>query len=128
MAYDYTATVRQYGDLTIIKLVEVDVAAASEAGGDDNPIVIPLAGEVLLVKSTKISGDATTVLPSAYSATGAAFSDSIFESAGTTAAAEIADAAQYAYEALQSGRMFWRATPDSGTNNVIHSTIIIRGA
>lgn len=122
MAYAFTTNdgVRS-GKRLIITVKETDAASSSEWG----PIRVPKAFRVKRITCTLDSGSGTTVAPTLGSASGwSASSQQEIVGAPTTPAAHIDDATEFDASAPH-GLLYGKSGVDSGSDNVIDTTIIL---
>ena len=115
-----SATVTRKGREILVTISQPSVAAATE-------LEIPLGitrGRLLRIIAAKTSGDASNVDPLLGISTNPTGVDVVFEQA--TAAAivdnQIAGGATFS---TTSGSLFYRPTPDTGTNNAVSTTLHI---
>jgi len=111
----------------LLELNETDGAAASQAEIKQSSDYgeLPRIGTIVSVKATKTTGAAATLDPRAGRTTGWADSTNDAIYANGAAAAHIDSSPGSTFALVDGQSIFWKSTPDSGTNNVIATEILI---
>ena len=126
MAYSFTFDVIPLGGGSVkVVLDEIDAGATSEAEITGMPPV----GTVVRQTSTLSSGSAATLDPILGDATdpaGQGAAGVICENATPAATCDNEGSAAYAVAPAASATLYHRSQPNTGTNNVIRTTYLVR--
>lgn len=126
MAYDADVTVTKVrpGEYAV-DITETDVGTAdSTIIGDGQGETIPRSGRIFRVRSVKSAGAAST-LATVLSGS-SSFTDATVALAATAAATVDTTSASGIPYVTTDGRLYHKATPDSGSNNAITTRYIIK--
>jgi hypothetical protein len=128
--------------LYVIKVVETDAANASEwstvhaagntvtnaTSGITGTLNIPKRGTVLCMQSTLVSGTGTEILPAFGKSTGFSLTGQSLIAVASAASLNVYEIApaRYTYDpGVTVSRLFGLSSVDAGTDNVIHTLIVI---
>ena len=122
MAYaQSTPTItRGAGGEFLVEYTETDVQAASEATVES----LPTFGRIVMYKATKTAGSAASIAPTGGTAASFSASTQAEIMAGPTAAAFIHET-QTLYYYTSTGTLYFRATPNTGSDNSVSTQICI---
>jgi hypothetical protein len=104
----------------LVEYTETDVAAASEASVSG----LPTHGRIVSYKATLTAGTGTSIAPEGGNAAGWTDSTQAEVMSGPTAAAHVHETQVIPYYS-SDGILYFRATPDSATDNAVATEIMI---
>lgn len=120
MAHSWTQVTARDGNRLIITIQEDEVGTSSEWG----PIRVPPGCRHKRTKATLVSGTATTIASTIGNRPSFTASTQGEELSVSTPAAHIDDSTEFDC-GFPYGKMYGRSTPDSGSDNVVTTEIIL---